>query len=222
MVKYRMFNDLKFKVMKKLLLVFIFAIATSFVATAQPLKFGVKAGLNLNSTTIKDFGTNDDNIIQSIQNSFNKRTGYHFGLTARLTLIGLYVQGDALYVRNSYSYNVNSNSIVDAKENRLDIPVVAGIKLLFLRVYAGPRFSFNLGNDVVGAIGDDALDWDNRNVGFQAGVGIDLGKKMALDFNYNGYFQSNELTIKNVIDQVSPITVKSNSQYFWLSLSYFF
>ncbi len=206
--------------MKKLMMVLVLVVTTSVMAVAQPIKFGVKAGLNFDASTLSlPKGNSSSTVGQQLMDTYKTNTGFHAGITMRINLLGLYVQGDALYVTESYKYGEGTD-MFDVKESALDIPVVVGFKFLFFRVYAGPRFNINLSNNVkFGSVDDAKAAWENRTLGYQAGIGLDLGK-LAIDASFNGGFSKDtqdlsELGFNDLIFEKSNSTVR-------LSLSYFF
>lgn len=203
--------------MKRVFLLLIIVLATSTIASAQILQGGLKGGLNLNSSNVELKGNFNDKALDAIKNN----AGYHIGLMGRLNFGGLYVQGEALYNRNSYSYVIGQDEI-KVKENKLSLPIVAGFKILFLRAYAGPRFDINLGDNVTKSLtntNDIQMAFDNRWIGYQAGVGIDLMKTISIDFSYNGYFKApnQQYTANN-----QKFTVKQKTRQFWISIGYYF
>lgn len=204
--------------MKQLFLLFIIIIASTTIASAQMIKFGVKGGININSS---DFVLKNGNLDNQLVSAAKNNAGYHLGIVTRVNLGALYVQGDVLYVRNAYEYNL-SDGKMKVKENRLSIPAVAGLNILFLRVYAGPKFDFNLGQNIAKSVGNaDAIKhiFDNRWLGYQLGVGADLFKRISIDFNYNGYFKAP--TQRYIIGE-SDFQIKQKSRQYWVSLGYYF
>lgn len=204
--------------MKKVILLLVVIISTTTMASAQLLKFGAKAGVNMNST---DFALSDVESADYVLEGVTNNAGYHVGISTQVNLIGLYVQGDALFVHDAYSYTVSDNTI-EVKESRLDIPVVVGLRLLFFRLYAGPRFSIALGEnfkETVDNVSSFKPSFNNEALAYQAGVGIDIFSHFTLDLNYNGYFKAPTQTI--FIDTES-LTVKNKNKQFWLSLGYNF
>lgn len=204
--------------MRRLLLLLIIFVTMTTVTSAQFIQGGVKAGLNINSS---DFVLKNGHLTDQAVGAFKNNAGYHLGVMARVNIGGIYVQGDALYVRNSFSYNFD-NEKMKVKENRLDLPVVLGIKLLFLRAYAGPRFDINLGKNLSKTIGDaNAIKtaFDNRWLGYQAGLGLDLFSKISVDFSYNGYFKAPSQRI-DVGDK--SYVVKQKSRQYWITMGYYF
>src|SRR5690606_28667523 len=72
--------------------------------------------------------------------------------------------------------------------NKLDVPVMVGIKLLnVIRVQAGPIASLLLKADAKeGGVTSDVKDnYKSATVGYQAGVGLDIGS-LILDLKYEG------------------------------------
>ena len=203
--------------MKKLFLLLIVVLATSTIASAQLLQGGIKGGFNLNSSNIELSGNFGDNALDAMKN----KAGYHIGLMGRVSLVGLYLQGEVLYNRNSYSY-ITGQDELKVKENKLSIPVVAGFKILFIRAYVGPRFDINLGNDVTKSltdISDIKIAFDDRWIGYQAGLGIDLMKRISIDVSYNGYFKAPNQKYSVGTENFS---VKQKTRQFWISFGYYF
>lgn len=202
--------------MKRLLLLLVVVLSTTTIASAQLLKFGAKAGVNMNST---NFSLGDANSADNVLDNVKNNAGFHMGLSAQVNLIGLYVQGDALFVKDSYSYEVKGYA-VDVNETHLDIPVVVGLKLLFFRVYAGPRFIVALGDNLKNTVDEISnLSLNNDVLAYQAGVGVDIFSHFTLDFNYNGYFKAPTQTFFIGEDD---FTVKNKNKQFWISLGYNF
>lgn len=204
--------------MKQLFLLLIILITSTTIASAQLVRFGVKGGININAS---DFVLKNGNIDNQLLSAAKNHAGYHVGLVTRFNLGALYVQGDVLYVRNAYEYNLSEGKI-KIKENRLSIPAVVGLNILFLRVYAGPKFDFNLGQDLTKTLTNaDAIkhSFDNRWLGYQLGVGADLFKRISIDFNYNGYFKA---PTQQYIIGGNDYQIKQKSRQYWVSLGYYF
>lgn len=169
--------------MKKLVLVLLFAIG-SFAVQAQKNGFGIKAGL---SSTQLDF--EGKQFVPS-----NAQTGYHLGVFARFGGVGFFVQPEVLFTQTSGSFRVelpplSSVSSIDyeAKFNRLDVPVMAGFRVLkIIRVMAGPIASFNIDSSLKDASNTvQAIDFKKATLGYQAGLGLDLGN-LSVEGKYEG------------------------------------
>ena len=169
--------------MKKLVLVLLFALG-SFVVHAQKSGFGLKAGL---SSTQLDFENKE--FVPS-----NAQTGYHLGVFARIGGAGFFVQPELLFTQTSGSFRIESPSFpsqspieYEAKFNRLDVPVMAGFRVLkVIRVMAGPIASFNIDSSLKDASNTArAVDFKSATLGYQAGVGLDIGN-LSVEGKYEG------------------------------------
>ncbi len=132
--------------------------------------------------------------------------GYQLGafLRVQIPVIGIYVQPEALFSKQSSSVNINSQK-ADLTFNQIDVPVMIGFKLGPVRVNAGPSFRFLSGADleVPGNPTEDVKDYyKDSTVGYQAGVGIDLWK-FVFDLKYEGSLSD----INEEITNLSPIEI---------------
>lgn len=184
--------------MKKILL--IVAIMASYTAAnAQLFSIGPRAGIS--SSTIKVDDTDTWEVDKESE------FGYHLGLFARLQVpvIGLYVQPEVLFSKTGgrINFDDNDNDLHNAMElefNRIDVPVLVGWKFGAFRVNAGPTFNFitKAEGTVNGQDFEEVDDkFKNSTVGYQAGIGFDLGK-LLLDLKYEGNLS--EITDDNTID----------------------
>lgn len=204
--------------MKKLLLLLVIIIASTTIASAQFVKFGIKGGLNVNSS---DFQLKKGHLDDQALNAVKNKAGYHVGIMTRINLAAIYVQGDLLYTHNAYKYEIDGGHM-NVKENRLSVPVVAGLNILFLRIYAGPKFDFYLSNKLDKSVANGTPiqnNFDNRWLGYQAGVGIDFLKRISLDFSYNGYFKA---PTQQYIIGGNDFQIKQKSRQYWVSVGYYF
>jgi hypothetical protein len=178
--------------MKKILLAIVL-LATGFCSQAQMLDFGLKAGLNFSEMS---------NNRPDLYSGTAKSTGFLAGAYGRVGLLGFFVQPEAVYSqrKGAFTSKVDGTAVINTL-SYVDVPVLVGYKLAFLRFNVGPNFQFLLSakqsaND---AAKDPNFSKDNFNsssIGYQAGVGIDL-MKLSLDLRYDGNFGSlgNEVTI---------------------------
>lgn len=152
----------------------------------------------ISQTTFESVGSGDTKVFESIENN----SGYHFGLQLKAKFGLLYFQGDALYSNNTYTYSDDSSlASYKIEENNLIMPVVVGLDLAFLRVYAGPRFVVPLGDDFSTSfenITGYSYEIENNDMTYQVGVGLDLFKRVTIDLTYNGYFSSIDNVFKDI------------------------
>jgi hypothetical protein len=126
--------------------------------------------------------------------------GYHFGVFARIKVLAIFIQPELIFSQTNASIDVSdvnnlwdnfTESTVDIKYNNFDIPVMVGVKLGPLRLNAGPVATFKLSSDPSAAndeinemLNDFTAVTKTATFGGQAGVGIDILKKVTLDVRY--------------------------------------
>ena len=187
--------------MKKLL-VFTFCLFNIYFINAQALKLGAKVGLGSSSVKAEDLLIRNGNDLNDLKLNFQSSSpAVQGGLFARVSLLGIYVQPELLLTFANASYLAEdaggtSQGIYNERLVYLDMPVTAGFKLAFLRVYGGPVFTSLIGSQ------SDLSDIDgvSRNskqstVAGQIGTGLDIGK-ITLDLKY-------EFNLSGKRDQVS-------------------
>lgn len=177
-------NIIKTEMMKKLSVI-LFVVLISIPAFSQ-IKFGIKAGAE--TTTVPDYDiTTGTSNIDALENA---SWGLHGGIFMRLKLLSFYIQPEAVFASNTFDYTVKTATLTEVKSqtfNRLSVPILVGLKLGPLRLNAGPAASVQIGTPE--ALIDDP-NFENMYKGavwgFQAGIGIDILKKLTLDARYAG------------------------------------
>lgn len=169
-----------------------FALLFATPADAQ-VKLGIKAGLDINSFSLKGFDGVMDNF------SSSNRAGFFVGPTVDITipLLGFGVDISALYEHKTidYSYNyVNENNevITDASNEKMQfISVPLNIKYSFgigskASVYAatGPQVAFNISGKSLGQGLADARLKD-ADFSWNFGAGFTILKHYRLGYNFN-------------------------------------
>lgn len=114
--------------------------------------------------------------------------GFHAGLYARLKVLMVYVQPELIYTNLSREVTFTDGqgqvgAVVADPVNRIDLPVQVGVKLGFLRAFVAPVWSANVSSfaDIQNFDPQTAGTW-----GAQAGLGLQLGKKIQLNVRYEG------------------------------------
>lgn len=170
--------------MKKYLLSLAVLLVAGISAKAQ-FTLGLKGGVSVSKLNTDDYA----------QSSI---AGYQFGAFARFGK-GLFLEPEIYAGSKGGKFNYESNGTNaggDAKVRftTLDVPVLIGqsfgVSSLNLRVMAGPVYSYVLDRNTsfsnnLGAAYKDLGDYNNSTLGYQAGVGVDLGN-IALDARYEG------------------------------------
>lgn len=175
-------------------------VSASLMSFAQ-VNFGVKANLLYRSdspswTIIKNGAT-------TVYNDKGKNSaGYNFGVSAKIdTPLGIFVQPELYYTTFKNEYTI-ANTTIEAKNNRVDLPVLVGYNVLgkMLGIYAGPVASYNLSTD---------NQWNdfkenatkNFTVGYQFGAQATISK-LVLTARYEGAFSKDqrEFINNNLVD----------------------
>jgi len=168
--------------MKKLTLIVLLTLS-SLSLFAQKNGVGIKAGLS--STQVNFEG---GQLVPS-----DAQMGYHLGVFARFGGVGFFVQPEVLFTQTTGQFlEISSLSSIppinyEAKFNRLDVPVMAGFRMLkIIRVMAGPIASFNIDSSLKEAgTTVQNIDFKKATLGYQTGVGVDLGN-LSIEGKYEG------------------------------------
>ncbi len=169
--------------MKKLVLIFLVTLSSTSLY-AQKNGVGIKAGV---SSTQVDFKS--EQFVPS-----DAQMGYHLGVFARFGGVGFFVQPEVLFTQTSGKFKLElppvssiSSTQYEAKFNRLDVPVMAGFRMLkVIRIMAGPIASFNIDSSLKDAgTTVQNIDFKKATLGYQTGVGVDLGN-LTFEGKYEG------------------------------------
>ena len=183
--------------MKKFFIV-IFTLLLAAPLYSQ-VQFGIKAGVSTDFTfTDQTFeGTDIDVIIQSAEDA---EWGFQGGVFMRAGFGGFYLQPELILATatNSVTYeDVEAGGapvVYNQKFTKLNIPLLLGFKVAFLRINAGPAAAVMIGepSDII-----DGATYKGATFGYQAGVGFDLLKKLTFDIRYEGNLNQfgDEITI---------------------------
>ena len=204
--------------MRKLIVIIVLALTAS-TAYGQFFTIGPKIGISSSSIKVKD--------VESIA-SGNSSVGFHAGLFSRITIAGFYVQPELTFtsaggeIKYSDSGNGNLDQITELTYNKLDVPVMLGMRFAkFLRINAGPSFSLILSEDArnKGTVDEVKSNYKNATVGYQAGVGLDIGK-ITLDLRYEGGLSKLGDEI-NIANESFATDMRNNLWLFSLGLKLF-
>jgi opacity protein-like surface antigen len=100
--------------------------------------------------------------------------------------------------------------------NRLDIPVMIGVKLGPVRINAGPVGSVNIGSPKELIDNPDfEATYAAMTFGYQAGIGVDVIKKLTIDLRYEG-------SLSKYQSKLGDIALDDRPNAFLLSIGYMF
>jgi hypothetical protein len=177
--------------MKKVILTVCLIFAYTQISTAQIL-FGVKGGLNYNSNSVKEVGTD-------IFDGAESKTGYHAGiwLRVKIPVIGFYIRPELVYTNLKSELTLKgSGTIANYDFQKIDVPVLFGKKIFGVgNIFVGPSFQYILDSEF--DISDiSGVETDNFSMGIQFGGGVELGK-FGLDIRWERSFSGIESSFIN-------------------------
>jgi hypothetical protein len=170
--------------MKKLIAIALVVLVS--IPVFSQINFGIKLGAATATVPKYNIATGANNIT-AVKNA---TWGIQPGIFLRLSLFGIYLQPEVSFASNSYDYTVKTvtaTEVLSQKFSRLSVPVLLGFKLGPLRLNAGPAASIQIGSPKA-LINDPNFEnmYKGAIFGYQAGLGLDILKKLTLDARYAG------------------------------------
>ena len=204
------------------LAVLVAAFVLAMPSQAQ-VKFGVKAGLNVSSVSIKDYKANFDN---------SNRTGFFAGVTADVTipLVGLGADVSLLYdnrvtnvTEKSDDETISGNKTLHYIALPINVKYTLGLSsLASVYLATGPQFAWNVGDRHWG-FGDINTGWELKSSTFSwnVGVGATVLSHVRIGYNYNiGLGSTAELSAWGTAKKTLQGKLKNNTHQ--IALTYFF
>lgn len=159
----------------------------------------------------------------AINNTGKNNVGFNVGLSLKANLpMSFFVMPELYYTtfKNEFTDPL-SNTTFKIKNNRIDLPVLVGHKVLgdMLGVFIGPVASYNLSKeDSYNDFKENARD--NFTVGYQFGAQLEI-KKLLINARYEGAFSKDT---RNFINKVSgeEIRYDNRANLFMVGLGYKF
>ena len=167
-------------------------------------------------------------ISSAATNAYNEagknNVGFNVGLSAKVSLPGsLFVMPEIYYTtfKNEFT-DPNSNTTLEAKSNRVDVPVLLGYNLLgeSLGVFIGPVASYNLSTDnQFNDFQENAKS--NFTVGYQFGAQVQL-RKLIINGRYEGAFSKDQRDFIDNTGVVQTIRYDNRPSLFIVGVGYQF
>ncbi len=177
--------------MKKLILIVVVSLFIVQVSDAQIFKYGIKAGIGFSSIKMDDVtGISDGSDVYDLITG-DGVMGYHVGLQTRIKVAMLVIQPELYFNTGGGSLEQvvdgGATEVLNVNFNRIDIPLLVGVKLGPARFNVGPVGSFVLSEttDLTEIEPDFEMFTSSMTWGFQAGIGLDISK-ISLDARYEG------------------------------------
>jgi hypothetical protein len=212
--------------MKKFILI-VFSVFIVLPAFSQ-VKFGLKAGLSTTNLKMEDLKTLTSGetayVVDAIKGA---NYGFHAGAFVRFSMLGFYMQPELLFASRTDEYTIadadNPASEIIKKQqfNQLELPIMLGLKLGPIRLNAGPsaRLLINSPKDLIDDPNFKAM-YHGLTFGYQAGLGVDILKRITLDLRYEGSLQKYQTQIQNLAGDKFNLDDRPNA--FLLSLGIMF
>lgn len=214
--------------MKKLLAILVVVLIT--VPAMSQLKFGIKGGVSTTSLTMNDIKTvTSGSTTYTVDAISTAKYGFHGGAFVRLSLFGVYIQPELLFTTRTNEYTVTDVTnqakpvtyVAKQNFNKLDIPVMVGLKLGPLRLNAGPVASMLINSPKSIIINPDYKNnYKKMTIGYQAGIGIDLLNALTFDLRYEGSLKKYQNQIQNTTGKKFNLDDRPNA--FLLSIGLMF
>ncbi len=170
--------------MKKLVLFFLF-LGVITVSQAQ-FSFGLRGGLNFSRLPSQTFPLQDpETRIKTLSESY---TGYHVGAMAQISLLGVFLMPELLFVSTGHDLVLErpgeEDEYFQQRFSQLDIPIMVGAKIGPMRAGLGPvaTYVLNSESNLERELGYRER-FNSATWGFQLGAGINLGN-LAFDLKY--------------------------------------
>jgi hypothetical protein len=176
--------------------VILFSLFFCAVGAAQT-RFGIKAGINTIDIERETIDIFDSEGRKQLKVELDKANyGINIGMFVLAKSKRFYIQPEVIYNSNSTDYKIDTlgslggylDGVFREKYQNLDIPIMVGLRFDFLRLGVGPvgHVFLNSTSDLLDFNGY-RQDFNNLNLGYQAGLGIDLSS-IVIDLRYEGNF----------------------------------
>lgn len=204
---------------RKSIILALVIICGSVVANAQ-FRFGLKAGLNLNSLHLSNLS---DNLTK------DNGCGFTGGVMAefQVPVVGICFDASLMYthmtaktdvIENDANGNVVDDNISPSK-NFLEIPINLKYKIGIIPavqpyIFTGPSFAFKLGGD------ENVFKTRTFQTAWNIGVGVELLKHLQIGGSY-GFGMNNILKNTGLINNTSN-NIKLKNNYWTITAAYLF
>jgi uncharacterized Tic20 family protein len=202
----------------------IFSIALLGLSVFASAQISLAAKANLIFPTGSPSWKNITNTASAaIDNTGKNNVGFNVGLSLKANLpMAFFLMPELYYTtfKNEFTDPV-SNTTFNIKNNRIDLPVLVGHKVLgdMLGVFIGPVASYNLSKeDTFNDFRENARD--NFTVGYQFGAQVEI-KKLLINARYEGAFSKDQ---RNFVNRVSGEEIRYDNRpnLFMVGLGYKF
>lgn len=213
---YKQINSYQMKSLKKILVALLLVTLGAGVADAK-FRFGVKAGLNLNSLHLKDPGKNfeSDNGTGWTAGLMTEFQVPVIGLCFDLSLMYTRMNADLLMEENNLDYIAPNKNFIEIPLNlkyKISLPVVGNIISPY--IFTGPAFAFKLDKNTL-----NDFKTKTCQVAWNVGLGLQLVRHLQIGASYG--FGINNIVSKIPVN-INAQDVKSRNNYWTITAAYLF
>ena len=174
------------------LLILLLTVALSAFAQNDRAEFGIKIGLQDHNVVTPETISLESSTELVEMSIGDVEYGFHAGFYGRFKFLKLYWEPALLLNSQGITYLVKEtdDSVIEVKEyyQDLDIPLLIGFKVAFVKIHAGPVAHIHLSStSELFEVDGYEQKFKNATFGYQAGLGLDV-KKLRLSLNYEGNF----------------------------------
>ena len=170
------------------------------------IKFGMKAGVNLNTSGDIDEIISSNSSIADIDGN---RNGFNIGIYSEIKLLMLYLRPELHY--SEFKDNLKIT------QSRIEAPISLGLKVLpILSGFVGPTLRYEMTSDDKLPTGPEDL-----TVGIHFGARLHLGK-LGLDVRYDQGLSEDKLNTAGIGSSSVPVKLDNSPGLISLGLSYAF
>jgi hypothetical protein len=167
-------------------------------------RFGIFGGLHSYDVPVSNFnefkaGIND------------AQYGIHAGIKIKLDLGNMYLEPALMFNSISAKYTVDNPETGEVEANSLnfDIPVVMGLDLDLITIFAGPVAHIRFANyDDLKEFGSYDDNLSRVFVGAQGGIGIHFGN-LGIELRYEKNFKGPDYGVEELLNQIELVDTNS-------------
>ena len=175
----------------------VLVVAISMQYTQAQFRVGIKGGLSSTDLSPSSVIILDQGDAQQFKlDVADAKYGFHLGFFIQGQIGGFFIQPEIIFNSASVDYRLEDLQgggpvlIKDEVYQNLDLPLLIGAKVGFLRLGAGPvgHLFLDSTSDLFDLEGYDQA-FDAMTLGWQAGIGLDIWK-LHIDLKYEGNFDN--------------------------------
>lgn len=184
------------KIMKRIVLLLVGTLLTTWATDAQLLRFGARVGIGTGSYEF------DSVMIEggTLEPAGDRVSGYQAGLFMRLSLPTLlYIQPEVQFAARDYIFGIKYPSLPKEfktiKTYRVDVPVLLGFRLGNVRLFGGPVWRIGARQYSKGGSTPFDIQFNDNDIAATGGLGVEFDG-VAIELRYTGYLEQTSSEVR--------------------------